>query len=98
MNNLDNLIEEISNNIANKIVAKLQEKSRGEYLTTKEAMSMLKIKSPNTLKKIVDNGDIAPPAIRGERQKIYKRAELENYLTKQNDRRQEKREVKSLHE
>jgi hypothetical protein len=90
MNTTDLTFETLINVISDAIADKVQQKINvsitpmpsvlgEEYLDMKEAMIFLKIKSPNTLYKYVNEGRIAKPIRRGTKP-FYKKSDLIFYL------------------
>lgn len=82
----DQLLETISSSIAEKVFQKVETMSQTkasaeEYLNTSEALVFLKIKSKLTLRNYVKAGLIPAPVKVGGRKLMFKKSDLENFLS-----------------
>ena len=84
--NFQNILDYLAESLADKIAMRVNQPAPTpqpegeEYLTTKEALELLKIKQPATLKDYVKKGWIPEPTQRGGRGNIYKKSDLQNFL------------------
>lgn len=79
--NVDALAEQVASKLAQKISFTQQpQEEQEEFLSIKQALEYLQIKSPRTLKMYRDKGIIPEPTKRGGRALFFKKSDLKNFL------------------
>ena len=79
--NVDALAEQVASKLAQKITFTQQpQEEQEEFLSTKQALEYLQIKSRVTLRDYIKKGMLPKPTKRGGRALFFKKSDLKNFL------------------